>query len=103
MQTGVASNVASTACTRAVLLHRLLDGIDDQRVAAHAEVVVAAPHRHVLVVARLGVGVVGRDAVDVVKVAVALVALLLVDFLGDEAVVVKLVVYYAHRGGLLPQ
>jgi len=93
----VAGDVAGASRPGTVIVQRAVHGLQHLRIAAHAEIVVGAPHRHTLLRrGRVGAGELLRKTVDVVEVAVRLVLVLLLQLAAVEAFVVEA----GGRGGM---
>ena len=87
----VARDIPGSACTGSVFVEGFVHGLQDLRTFAHAEVIVGAPDGDSLVlVGHVSAGKLFGETVDVVKIAVGLVLVLLVELGIVEALVVEL-------------
>lgn len=95
----MARNVPSASSTRSICVERFMHSLEHMWVAAHAQVVVGAPHRH-LVLGRFLVRtrkLLGQT-VNVVEVSVRLVLVLLLKLILVEAFVVEIGALGSSRG-----
>lgn len=91
-------NITGAACTSAVGIEGLMHCFQDGRVAAHAEVVVAAPCGDELVGGiEMRLREILGETIDVVEVAVGLVLVFLVELRLVEALVVEFATAAARR------
>ena len=97
----VAGDVAGAARSGAVLVQRAMHRLQHLPVTAHAQVVVGAPHRHFLLWRRhVRAGEFLCQPIDVVEVAVRLIAVLLIQLALIERFIVELA---RRRGRLRPR
>lgn len=83
-------DISRSACSSTIFIQRLVHGLQDLRVAAHAQVIIGAPDRDSFrLVGHMRAGKLLCKTVDVIEVAVGLVFVLLIEFLIVEFLVIE--------------